>query len=56
MESVSREKTGAHIGIVRDDIPDIIRELLIIAALLPPEMRSELLETAKALASEKAAG
>lgn len=42
---------------LRDDIPDMIRELLQIAASLPPEMREELLGTARELCdnSEKAA-
>lgn len=41
----------------RDDIPDVIRELLQIAASLPPEMREELLGTARKLCdnNEKAA-
>ena len=44
-----------HAG--RTDIRDMIRELLQIAASLPPEMREELLETARDLCdnSEKAA-
>lgn len=33
----------------RDDIPDMIRELLQIAASLPPEMREKLLGTAREL-------
>ena len=41
----------------RTDIRDMIRELLQIAASLPPEMQGELLETARAMCdyNEKAA-
>lgn len=43
---------------LRDDIPDMIKELLQIAASLPPEMREKLLGTARELCditTEKAA-
>lgn len=38
---------------LRDDIPDMIRELLQIAASLPPEMREKLLGTARKLCDTK---